>query len=219
MKTINTLAVGMLVAASAMFGCGQSQASAGADGVATVAREGKTQAASFTFGAGGVKATSRVTRQIAPSGEEILTGTTEVTLAGAAHPSLLTERAELDAHGKLLRAKSELRTGPGGVTRSVDLDARSGTITVREAASSRTLRMPADHPWIYGSMFSDIAPQVSSVTAVQAWVARRAASTGDRLRYVDVLAARSSLTIPEQVVFSEGDTDLVVLGDEVIATD
>jgi hypothetical protein len=36
---------------------------------------------------------------------------------------------------------------------------------------------------------------------------------------VEVLAQRSSLTLPAQVVFEDGDRDFVVVGDEVAETD
>ena len=72
---------------------------------------------------------------------------------------------------------------------------------------------------MYTGLFGDVAPHASGLTAVQAWVARRAAQAGERVRTIDVPAHRSSLTLADQVVFPDGETDLVVVGDEVAETD
>jgi hypothetical protein len=209
----------VLVVFSAMLGCGQGEARpATGAGMADAAR-GSSH--SFAFGAAGAQASSRVERQLAADGGEVMHGTTEVLLEGAAHPVVVSETAEIDASGRLVRATSELYAGANAMTlvRAVQIDAAKGAVTVRDEGGERFFRAPAGQPWVYTGLFSDVAPQASGITAVEAWVARRAAQTGGRIRMVEVLAHRSSLTLPDQIVFHNGATDLVVLGDEVAETD
>ena len=180
---------------------------------------------SFTFGGAGITAQSRVERASHEGGGETLDGTTEVRLPGEAHPFVVHEIATLDRTGRLVTATSELRTGlhAEDVLRTVQLDAGDGTITVRDAKGTSTLRVAADHPWFYTNPFSDIAPLASDTTAVQAWIARRAAesATGDlaRVRSVDVTAKSSFVTLANQVLMSDQSTGWVLLGDEAIETD
>ncbi len=219
MKTTKAMASGMLVVLTAILGCSRGDAHADQGALQVARQAGAVSSHSYAFGGAGVKASSRVERQITANGGEVLRGTTEVTISGAAHPTVVHEVAELDASGRLVRATSELRTGATEVVRSVELDAIKGTVTVRDQGGERDWLVAEDHPWTYAGLFDDVAPHASGVTAVQAWVARRAAQAGTRIRAIEVLAHRSSLTLSDQVVFQDGDTDLVVLGDEVAETD
>lgn len=221
MKNTKALASGMLVVLSMALGCGRGDArvTPGAPDTARQAARGTSH--SFAFGAAGARAVSRVERQLSANGGEMLRGTTEVLLAGAAHPEVVVEEAEIDASGRLVRATSELRAGAHRTTvvRSVDFDAVKGRVTVRDEGGERAWLVPAEQPWMYAGLYSDVAPHASDMTAVQAWVARRAADAGRRVRLVEVLAHRSSVTLSDQVVFEDGERDLVVLGDEVAETD
>lgn len=219
MKTTKAMASGMLVVLSVVLGCGRGDAHATPGPPGTMQEAEKGGAHTYAFGASGVKAESRVERRLAAGGGEVLRGTTEVTLADGALPAVVTEEAELDASGRLVRATSDLFLGAHRKARSVVLDAARGSVTVRDDRGERSWLVPADHPWMFAGLFGDVAPQASGVTAVQVWVARRAAQAGERVRMVEVLAHRSSLTLPDQVVFEDGDKDLVVLGDEVAETD
>lgn len=218
MKTTKAMASGLLVVLAALTGCdrGDARAEHGAPAAAQAAR---VSSHSYAFGSAGVKASSRVERLWAANGGEVLRGTTEVMLAGAAHPAVVVEKVELAADGRLVRATSELYMDAHALVRSVEIDAAKGSVTTRDQGGERAWLVAADHPWMYAGLFEDVAPHASGLTAVQAWVARRAAQAGERVRMVEVLARRSSLTIPDQVVFEDGETDLVVVGDEVAETD
>ncbi|MFO0591418.1 MAG: hypothetical protein U0441_27970 [Polyangiaceae bacterium] len=219
MKT-KTMVVGLFaLLCGALSGC----ASKGSDGASSAAADRAVH--SFTFGGAGLSAQSRVERTFREGGGEMLAGTTEVRLPGEPHPFVVRETATLDAAGRLQTATSELRAGQRAedVMRTVLFDAAAGTITIRDAKGSATMHASADHPWYYVNPFSDIAPLASDATAVQAWIARRAAesATGDvaRLRAIDVTAKGSFLTLANQVLMSDQSTAWVVLGDEVIETD
>src|SRR5690349_20053771 len=114
MKTTKVLTSGVLTALCMVLGCGRGEDRAlhGAQ-VELVAGKGSSQ--SFALGAAGARAESRVDRQVAADGSEVLHGTTEVSLDGAAHPEVVTEDAEIDASGRLVRATSELRSGAHGL--------------------------------------------------------------------------------------------------------
>lgn len=222
MKTTKAMASGICLLLAMAAGCSRGDSTGDPlrmpDTVNVPSFEMGRDAHSYTFGGPGAHAISRVDRQLMAGGRELLRGTMEVALADAA-PAVVSETAELTATGKLVRATSTLSTGASAPLRSVTLDAVRGSVTVRDEHGERSWSVPADHPWMFTGLFDDIAPHAGGVTPVQVWVARRAAQAGERLRLVEVLAERSSLTVPDQVVFQDGDKDLVVLGDEVAETD
>jgi hypothetical protein len=173
---------------------------------------------SFAFSAAGISASSGAERRATAQGGEVLHGTTEVGLPGGAHPLTLAETAELDAAGRLVLATSELRRGVGGgeLVRSVRLDAARGLVTIRSANGEVSWPEATDSPWIYERAFASAAPEMASATPVQAWIARRAAQAGARLRAIDVDDRSSRLTIASQVVLDDGASKWVVLGEEAI---
>lgn len=198
----------LFVMMAALAGCdrGPLPADAGA--------QSGVSAHSYAYSGAGVTASSRVERQTSDDGAETLRGTTEVALSGAARPVIVAEEAHLDATGRLVSATTELRSG-GTTLRSVKLDSENGLVTVRDEHGETSWRVANDHPWAYAGLFDDIAPQAAGVSAVQAWIARRASAAGPRVRMVEVLSQRSSVTLSDQIVFNDGDRDLVVVGDEV----
>jgi hypothetical protein len=217
-----TLAAGIcFLAAAALSGCARSEQK-GMGGAPESAQEGvRASSHTFAFGGAGVKATSRVERLVRADGSEVLHGSTQVTTAGTAQPLVLVEDAEIDSSGRLSLATSELRAGPQGLetVRSVQLDAEHGTVTVRDAKGQRAWPVLADQPWIYAGLFTDVAPQAAGATAVSGWVARRAAQASSKVRAIDV-SARESHTAPiDQVVFPDGRSLWVVLGDEAVEVD
>lgn len=218
----NVIAAGMMVVCALLSGCARpdSTNNGGAAG-AVVVEDGKTSSHSFAYEVAGIVASSRVDRRAAPGGAEALHGMTSVTLPGAAHPAVLDETAQIDASGRLLLATAELRSGPQGahMVRSVRLDPSAGTVTVRDEKGQRSWRVSADQPWIYAGLFSDIAPEMADTTAIQAWVARRAAHVSSRLREINVADRQDHLTVADQVAFADGPSEWVVLGDEAIETD
>ncbi|MBK8258348.1 MAG: hypothetical protein IPK82_37500 [Polyangiaceae bacterium] len=221
MKTNKMLAVGILTALSALVGCDTSKASPSENDAILASSDEKTARSSFNFRAQGAEATSRVERSIAPNKAEVLRGETVITLAFSSQPVRIVEEAEIASSGRLVRASSKLFGGAGALEllRSVQFNVVSEEVKVQDRGSERTLRVANDHPWMVGDLYGDIAPQAAGATAIQVWIARRAASAGERVRSVEVLAARSSLTMPSQIVFENGSTDLVVLGSEVAETD
>lgn len=221
MKTNKMLAVGILVALSAALGCDTSKASPAETGSVAASSTEKTALSSFNFRAQNAEASSRVERTVSPNKAEVLRGETVVSLAFASQPVRIVEEAEIASNGRLVRASSKLFGGAGGLEllRSVQFNVASEKVTVQERGSERTLRVPNDHPWLVADLYGDIAPHAASATAIQVWIARRAADAGERVRSVEVLAARSSLTMPDQIVFENGSTDLVVVGSEVAETD
>lgn len=225
MKT-NAITVGLIGLVCALsVGCARGDGAAPSQGGSAAAQgaAATTRASthSFAYAASGASAASRVERVVRGDGAETLLGTTELTVAGATHPMVLVETADLDASGHLTGATAQLSTGPHGrdLLRAIRLDAARGTVTVNDAVGERSWLVATDHPWIYEGLFDDVAPLASNATAVQAWVAKRAAQSGARLRAIQVAARRSHLTLAEQVVFADGAGSLVVLGDEAIEAD
>ena len=219
MRTNKTAAklLACAVALGALAGCTKNDEGRG-QGVSE-APAARTSAHSFAFGAGEVRAQALVNRRVAPRGAEALESTTELWLGGA-HPLVLVEEAEIDASGRLQTATAELFAGPAAseLVRSVQLDAKAGDVTVRDHRGERSFAVPVDHPWTYAGLFADVSPAASSTTAVMAWVARRAAQAGSKIREVDG-AGQSHLTVPAKIVFRDGQMDLIVLGDEVAEAD
>ena len=223
MKT-KTMAVGLL---ALLFSVASGCASRSSDSASPMSSTASADRAvhSFAFGAGGVSAQSRVERAVLREGGESLDGTTEIRVPGEAHAFVVHETAELDSAGRLLASTSELRTGLRAeqVLRTVRFDATNSAVTVRDDKGERTMRVSADHPWFYKNPFADIAPVASDTTAVEAWIARRAAqsATGDvpRVTGIDVASNGTFVTLASQVLMTDPSADLVVLGDEVIETD
>lgn len=169
---------------------------------------------SFSFRAAGVTAVTHVDRRAAPGGGETLRGTTTVGFSGEPHPMSLVESAELDATGRLVLAMAELRRGTGELVRSVRLDAAGGRVTVRSADGEASWPVAADMPWLYERAFGSAAPEMGSATPVQAWLARRAAGAGPRVRVIDVEERSSHVTRASQVVLDDGASQWVIVGDE-----
>ncbi len=219
MRTNKTAAklLACALALGALAGCTMNDRGRG-QGVSETA-EARTSAHSFAFGAGEVRAQSLVNRRVAASGAESLESRADLWLGGA-HPLVLVEKAQIDASGRLQAATAELLAGPAAseLVRSVQLDAKAGNVTVRDSRGERSFAVPVDHPWTYAGLFADVSPAASSTTAVMAWVARRAAQAGSKIREVEA-AGQSHLTVPAQIVFRDGPMDLIVLGDEVAEAD
>jgi hypothetical protein len=222
MKT-TMMTVGMVacLAPLLLLGCNRSEGGGGGERAACARPAERNVSSSFAFGAAGVSASSRVDRRLSADGGEALHGTTEVTLPGEAHPLLLEESADIDASGRLVTATAELRRGPRGaeLVRSVRLDAARGRVTVRGARGESTWLVDTDYPWIYEGTFAAVAPEMESVTAVQAWVARRASQGGSRIRAIDIGDRSSHVTIASQVLLDDGASKWVVVGDEAVEVD
>lgn len=204
---------------AASLGCGRSEAQ-GIESAAAVSPL-RSSLSSFAFSGAGVNATSRVERSTRVGGGEVLKGATEVISSTAPSRLVLGERAEIDATGRLVLATAELRSGSaqGDLVRSVELDAARGSVTVRDARGERVWSVPVDEPLVYRGLFTDVAPQASDTTAVQAWVARLGARSSSRVRTIDVAARESHTTPVSQVLFADGASVWVVLGDEAVETD
>jgi hypothetical protein len=220
MKT-KRMAAGLVVMCALLSGCARDDWKSAGGAAEAAAESGRTSSHTFAFEMAGIMASSRVEHRVVSGGGEALHGTTSVTLAGAAHPVVLDETAQIDASGRLVLATAELRSGPHAaqLVRSIRLDAAAGAVKVRDEKGERSWRVPSDQPWIYQGLFSDIAPESSDVTAVQAWVARRAAHSAERLREVHVAGREHHLTVADQVAFADGSSEWIVLGDEAIETD
>lgn len=216
-----TIVAGLVALVVGISGCGDQGASGRAGTPEIKADSSRTSESAFAFGTGSVRAESHVSRALAPNGNEVLHGTTEVRLAGEAHPLVLQETAEIEASGRLLFATSELRSGRRGqdLVRSVRIDPQSGVVTLRDARGERLIPVALDHAWVYDGLFADVSPLMSSATAVQAWVAKRAAEAGSKVRVVDVSGRRTFVTLADQVVMDDSPRKLIVLGDEVIEVD
>jgi hypothetical protein len=217
--TSNSFAAKILAGAlalGALAGCRQTEGQSAEPAAAEAAR---TSHHSFAFGAGEVNAQALVKRRVTPNGAETLESSTRVWLGGP-HPLLLREKAHLDPSGRLRDATADLFTGPRAseLVRAVRIDAKSGTVTVRDHGGERSFTAPVDHPWMVRALFDDVAPAASSTTPVLAWIARRAAQAGTKIREIDI-AGGSQLTLPGQVVFQDAPLDLVVVGDEVAEAD
>ncbi len=225
------MAAGLFAVLVSVFGCARHDGIGEASASEIQARSNHTAVHSFAFGAGGVTAQSRVEHSVRHDGVEVLRGSTEVRLPGEAHALVLRESAELDATGRMITATSELRSGVRAqdLVRVVEMDAAHGTVSVRDAKGEATFLVSADHPWFYVSPFADIAPAAGDATAVQAWVARRAAQAEaaslrgtdklSRVRGIDVGARGSWVTLANQVLLDDAPSAWVVLGDEAIETD
>ncbi len=224
MKT-KAMAAGMIAVFASVLGCAHHDGAGEASASEIHGQSSHTGVHSFAFGAGGVSATSRVERTVRSDGAEVLHGVTEVRLPGEAHPMVLRETAEIAATGRLIDATSELRSGlhARDLVRAVHMDAANGTVAVRDAKGESTFKVSADHPWFYVNPFADVAPVAADTTAVQAWVARRAAqveaSSLPRVRGIDVGARGSYITLSNQVLLDDAPSAWVVLGDEAIETD
>ena len=220
MKTMK-LAVGLVVVCALAAGCGRDDLRNTGGAAEAASADARTMSHSFAFESAGITASSRVERRVEGGGAEAIHGVTLVTLSGAAHPLVLDETALLDASGRLVLATAELRTGPQAedAVRAIRLDAATGTVTVRDDKGRRSWRVPAVEPWIYEGLFTDVAPAMADVTAVQAWVARRAAHASERLRDVNVADHEAHLTLANQVALPDGQVEWIVLGDEAIETD
>jgi len=225
MKSKGIVAALSLALLAASSGCARADAKGRGDGDGTTLESRRSSAHTFVFSGAGLNASSRVERTVQADGGELLRGSTEVTPAGAAQRLVLTERAEISAEGRLLLATAELRLGPPGgatagtVLRSVRVDAVRGRVTVNDGGGERAFGVATGEPWIYRSLFTDLAPQASDATAVQAWVARRAGQASTRLRDIDVVAHTSHATPTDQVLFADGRSVWVVIGDEAVETD
>lgn len=216
-----TIVVGLVALLVGLSGCAQNGASGNTGSSAIQGDSARTSESAFAFGTGSVRAESRVSRAVAANGNEVLHGTTEVRLEGEPHPLVIEETAEIDASGKLLLATAELRSGRRGqdLVRSVRIDAQSGVVTTNDRHGESLLAVAVDQPWVYEGLFGDVSPVMGSATAVQAWVAKRAADAGSKVRAVDVGARRSFVTLADQVVIDDAPRKLVILGDEVIEVD
>lgn len=202
-------------------GCGHRDGAPAEERAEHASEKSRTTESSFVFGTGSVRAESRVARSVALDGSESLHGVTEVRLGGEPHPMVLTEHAEIDASGRLVAASAELRAESRAATlvRSVRLDASRGLVTVNDKRGERLILAAADHPWVYESLFQDVSLVMGSATPVQAWVARRAAQAGSKVRVIDVSSQRAYVTLADQVVVDDAAKKLVILGDEVIEVD
>lgn len=216
------IVAGLLAMVCALSGCAERDPATSAEAPAMEQGAPKISESAFAFGAGSVRAESRVTRSIATDGGETLHGTTEVRLAGEAHPLVITETAKLGPDGRLISSVSELRSGPRGeeLVRSVRLDAKSGMISTRDDRGESVMVAAVDQPWVVENLFAGTLPIAESATAVQAWIARRSIDAGERVRVIDVGARRSFVTLAGQVVMEDGGSrKLVILGDEVVEVD
>lgn len=204
----------------ALVGCSQGDAPLSRGDSSLSSRGEGASSHFFSFGTAGARATSHVKKRVAATGGESLEGSTELWPAGASHPMILRETAEIAPSGRLVSATAELRGGARGadLIRSVHLDASRGTVKVADGEGERSWEVPVDHPWMYRALFPE-TPAASSATAVTAWVARRAAQAGTKVRELEVATRESHLTVPTQIVFEDGARDLVVVGDEVAEAD
>ena len=83
----------------------------------------------------------------------------------------------------------------------------------------RSWLAPADRPWVYEHLFTDVAPLAADATAVQGWVARRAAEASEELYRVDIASNEARSTLADQIVVRDGRALWIVLGDEVVEAD
>jgi hypothetical protein len=124
----------------------------------------------------GARGSAHVTRELSPDGLETLTG----TLALGAHPDhsapvRSSERASIDAAGRLLRAEIAIEQA-----HSVDvftLDPGRGSVRIERAGRPSTdWVVPQDAPWVY--MPAALGGGYAAMTPVSSWVALRAGSGG-----------------------------------------
>jgi hypothetical protein len=151
--------------------------------------------------ADGGGARARVSRAIHADGAEVLHGETD--LPGSR--LRLVEDARLDPGGRLSRAEIRL-IGEDGATRAhLVADRSSGSVRRTDALGASAWTPPLDGPWA-------VEPP-TGVGPVAAWLARRAAESGEPVRVIRADAAASYLAPAEQVAIPTETGATVVLGE------
>jgi hypothetical protein len=164
---------------------------------------------------------ARLERASRRGGGEFLRGETKFAWSGSRRLALVTEEAELDRDGRLVRVEVRVASRALGEPTSVDeyvpervsLDAAAGTVVVvAEGGRTKTMNIATDLPWAYVPVNTPTGAPAS--TPVAAIVARRAAETSGAVRLFDA-RGRDAAVMSDQLSVSDAHEAWVVLGDDL----
>ena len=158
----------------------------------------------------GWSARSTLSVQPGTAGERLL-GTTELG-SGVR----LSERAELDASGRLMTAEAHLEQGLGQPPVQIDFDRTRGVIVVDSSLTHFEWTVPTDYPWIWAPLLS-AGTGKPITTPLLARVVLSSVRDGNPLRILDLGTLHSWTLTADQIVVDddEGEPLAVVLEDTV----
>lgn len=142
-------------------------------------------------------------------------------LAGVTHfadGSCLAEEATLDNDGRMLHAEYTLSRADSQ-TRVV-LDPRAGLVEMHGPGFATNMRVPSDLPWVWTPLLNPAANSGALSTPLAAVVTVYGARANRAVRAIDLGARQSHSWPSEQLLVKDVDqTDLVVVGDDVVSLD
>jgi hypothetical protein len=180
-----------------------------------------SQARNLLTGDGYSSVAARVERTRRAAGGERLLGESRFALPDSSRSLLISEVAEIDASGRLLRADVHRREQPAEPAWALDpdyisdetFDALAGTVQVtRRSGQTQTRPVSNALPWIYLPVKLPSGAWISTPVAVS--VARRAAGAAKVVLRLAGLEPEVSLT-SDQVAVTESNLEWIVLGDDL----
>jgi hypothetical protein len=128
----------------------------------------------------------------------------------------LEEDATLDRSGRLLRAEYTL-TRSNASTSHVVVDAHAGVVEVAGPVFPMRWTIARDLPWVFAPTVDGTDGTHTIATPLAALVTFRGAQAAGAVRQIDLGALTSHSVMVDQVVVPDGQSNLVVVGDDAVS--